>query len=351
MLGIGLALFGILIYIGGLENLRQIGRIKPLPLAGFFLVTLGITGCVALRWGSINNALSGGQTAAWHDYYHYFVTSRALGFVLPKDVADVGSRALWLTQMHDVTLAQASASILLDRLFDLLTNTGMLLAVLPFWLGWTGAALSYSLMGVIPLLVLSTLYFSHETLSDSTGKAIDRLVAFGHRIPWVGKRIPASLDIGHLDRRTVLAAYGYSVLKFAFTVTRLAFLGIALSPPIAAEALVLGTPLAQFSYLLAFTPGGLGIYEAGWYAILQLGHAPEASIPIFLIGQRVLTALSIGVWALISHVVYVVRPKRNAYRPGALGEGACDAGESVPSTREADSGATRDTSHGTDKSG
>ena len=304
---VGLLLFFLLIYLSGIEDLRQLSQIKPLPLIGFFFSTLGIITCVALRWGILNNALGNEHTVKWHDYFHYFIVSRVLGFILPKDVADVGSRAFWLTQFHDVTLRQASASIVLDRLFDLLTSGTLLMAVLPFWLGWLDASVGYYLMVVAAIVVIVSLCFGHRALANIAAKIVRQLLVFAGRMPWIGKRIPKSLEVHRVERRALLFAYGFSVIKFIFTAIRLTLLGLALHPPIMPQTIILGTPLAQISYVFAFTPGGLGIFEAGWFAILKLGDAPEASISIFLIGQRVLTAFSVILLAVFSYIIYMLR--------------------------------------------
>ena len=77
--------------------------------------------------------------------------------------------------------------------------------------------------------------------------------------------------------------------------------------PISPLLIILGTPLGQLSYLFAFTPGGLGIFEAGWLAILKIGGITTEQALIFVVGQRILTVIFIGILALISHILYILR--------------------------------------------
>ncbi len=98
LLAVGLALFGSFVYLGGVESLRQLGHMRLVPLAGVLATTLGITTITALRWGMLANALVGRRVASWLAYYHYLVVSRAWGFVLPKDLTDLGGRTYGFTK-------------------------------------------------------------------------------------------------------------------------------------------------------------------------------------------------------------------------------------------------------------
>jgi uncharacterized membrane protein YbhN (UPF0104 family) len=307
LLGLGLALFGLLIHLGGVESLRQLVHLRPIPLIGALLATLGITSAIAWRWGTLANALGGDRVAAWPDYFHYFIVGRALGFVLPKDIIDLGSRTVWLNHQHSLALPKASASVALDRLSDVLTFLVFLLAALPFWLGWVQAPVGIGLMLGMATLVGGLLFVVHRPLVAGAGWLLNRGLRLVNQMPWLRRRSLETLDVTGLDRGMVLRVYLFGLVKFGFTAARLVLFAMALSLPISPTLILLGTPLGQLSYLFAFTPGGLGIFEAGWFAILILGGVAAGHATTFVVGQRVLTMALIAILVLCSQILFTLR--------------------------------------------
>lgn len=312
LLGVGLSLVGLLIHLGGVQSLRQLIQLRPIPLLGALLATLGITIAIAFRWGTLANALGGGRVAAWPDYYHYFIVGRALGFVLPKDVIDLGSRTVWLNQCHSLALPKASASVVLDRLSDVLSILVFLLAALPYWLGWVQAPVGIGLMLGTATVIGGLLFVAYRPMLTGALWLLNRGLRLVNQMPWFRKRSLETLDATGLDRGMVLRVYLFGLAKFSFTAARLVFFAMALSLPISPTLILLGAPLGQLSYLFAFTPGGLGIFEAGWFAILVLGEVTAEHATAFIVGQRVLTMFLIAILVLISQVLYVLRRRSSA---------------------------------------
>lgn len=311
LLGVGLALFGLLIGLGGADSLRQLGRLQPIPLAGALLATLGITSAIAGRWGILANALGGGRVAAWHDYYHCFIVSRALGFILPKDVTDLGGRTVWLNQLHGLALSRAGTSVLCDRLSDVLSTSIFLLAALPYWLGWVRAPVAIGLMLGLATVVGGLLFVGYRPLVTGAAWLANGGLRLAHRLPWLRKRSFGLLSVTGLDRGIVLWVYLFSLAKFVCTAGRLVFFALALSLPISPTLILLGTPVGQLSYLFAFTPGGLGIFEVGWFAILRVGGVATEYATTFVVGQRILTAILIGMLAVCSQILRIFRRHRS----------------------------------------
>jgi uncharacterized protein (TIRG00374 family) len=304
-LGVGFVLFGILVYVGGTESLYQIKQIPLSSLTVFFLTTVSITACISVRWGVLTEALSGNQGISWLDYYHYFITSRALSFIIPQTAAD-GSRALWLLQNKQMTIAHAGLSFVLDRLCDLGISFLFLLVVLPYWLHWVTPSTTFFLMAGISLIPIPLIIFGYGWGFHHIVKLEGILLRIGQRLPKVREHMPESLQLDSLGRRVLLQAYLLSVIKFCLLALRLVFLGQILAPPIPPTPIILGTPLAQLSIVFAFTPGALGIFDASWFAILSLSKVPKDTITALLLEQRVLTFLSILVLTLLSQVRYAM---------------------------------------------
>jgi uncharacterized protein (TIRG00374 family) len=303
---LGLALFSLLLYFGDLDSLQQLTRLRWLPLLGVFFATLGIASAVAGRWGSITNALADRQVAPWYEYLRYFLFSRLLGFILPKDLTDLGGRTAVLYHSHAVSLTLAGASVLLDRLFDILSLMLFLPPALLYWVGWISPLVAIGLMFGLAVVAGGLLFAGYGPLVTSATWLLNESLRLAHCLPWLQKRLSKLLSVPSLDRDVVLRVYLFSLAKFCCTAGRLIFLTMALSLPISPILILLGTPLGQLTYLFAFTPGGLGIFEAGWFAILRLGGVATEYATTFVVGRRVLTAMSVGMLALLSQMLCMV---------------------------------------------
>jgi uncharacterized protein (TIRG00374 family) len=306
-LGIGLALFSVFVYQSRIEGLSRLGELRIVPLCGIFFATLGITWCLVVRWGILTNALVGGRVAGWIDYYHYFIIVRSLGFILPKDATDLGGRAVWLSRSHDISLSQSITSVFLDRIFDILLLAVFLPAVLLYWLNWAKASVTISFMFGFCIVFAFLLFFIYKTFLSVIEWILSSGFELVQYIPWSKKKPPNLLNLTTLRRSTVLKAYFFSLAKFFFTAGRLILFAITLNLPISPSVILLGTPIGQLTYLFAFTPGGLGIFEAGWIGILKLANVETYNAMAFVVGQRVLTVITIGILALLSQAFFVAR--------------------------------------------
>jgi len=307
LLAIGLLLFGLLCYLGGADIWFQFGQWRLLPLVGAMLATFGITGATVARWRTISNMLNGSQTTLWVDYFHFLIVGRTLGFILPKDVADVGSRTLWLSKLHGLPISQAAASVIMDRFFDVFVSCLLLLAALPFWLGWIMAPYSIALMFTLAIILGLLLFFGYSFVVTGLTWLKGRQLLLVRFISWPRKDWLDLPSMGNLDRAVLLRIYLCSLFKFVCTSARLFLFSLALGLPISATLILLGTPIGQFDYMCAFTPGGLGLFEAGWFAILRLGGVGMQDATTFVVGQRILTLMLIGILALLSQALYMFR--------------------------------------------
>jgi uncharacterized membrane protein YbhN (UPF0104 family) len=76
--------------------------------------------------------------------------------------------------------------------------------------------------------------------------------------------------------------------------------------------MLFGLPIVQISRVFSFTPGSLGVLEAGWYAVLSLGGIDGSLIIAFLIGQRVLISTFVLILAAVTQLVTVLWHSRLA---------------------------------------
>ena len=306
LLSVGLGLIAGIVALGSVQSLERLGDLEPVPTILAFAATLGLTGAVAARWRILADALAGRIAARWRHFHHYFIVSRLLGFVLPKDVTDLASRTLCLARLHRVPIAPAGASVVFDRLFDLTVAGIMFVATLPYWLGWISAASGIVVMAASALSVGLAWFVLHRAIMAIPIRAVNlasRMIArLRHHLP------ADSLSADALDRDVTFRAYAISLVKFSLTAGRMVLFCAALGLDIDPWLVVLATPAGQMAYALAFTPGGLGIFEAGWFGVLRHAGVDAASAAAFVVGQRVLTLAMIGALAAISHLSTPVSP-------------------------------------------
>jgi uncharacterized membrane protein YbhN (UPF0104 family) len=256
---IGLLLFFSFIYFSGWDRIRQLGQLKLLPLVLIFIFTFGITSCVSFRWGGLVNAIGERRVAKWHEYYHYFIVSRVLGFVLPK-----------------------------DRFFDLLSVLIFFCASLPYWLGFVDLGQGIALMVGLSLIIYLDILFFYRSFFKVLLWMAAIGIKFINQMP-ILKKISFNPEVFYLlDRKIISISLLLSALKFCLTALRFIFIASALQISIPVSLIVLGTPLGQLTYIIAITPGGLGIFEAGWFGILLAGGIDSGPALLFVVGQRIL---------------------------------------------------------------
>lgn len=300
LLALGILICGALLHFGDLSVLPGPDDLALAPLVGGLATTTGIVLCVALRWGSISNALGGERLATWHEYYFYFVGCQLVSLAVPKDLADLGGRTIWLRQAHKVPIARAGTSVVIDRLCDLFITLIFLVAVAPHWLGLVSAPTAVLLMGCWTLVGFLVLYFRHGVILHR----VEQLARWGGgllaRLPGQARLASEIPSLELIDRGLSVRLFVLSLCKFACVVGSLVLFSLALRVPVPAELLLLGAPVAQVTYLFAFTPGGLGIFELGWFAILTFGGVAAGVASVFVVSQRLITILWLGVLFVLS---------------------------------------------------
>jgi uncharacterized protein (TIRG00374 family) len=303
---LGAAIFSCLLYYGSSRTLATLGNLDVVFVVAALAATVLIGLSVSFRWGLLANAMARRRVASRFEYYYYFIISRALGFLLPKDVADFGTRSLLLKRLHGYRLAKSGSSVVLDRLFDAVTTGILLLAVLPYWTGLAGAGNTIFLIILLTAIAGGVSWLAHAQVLAVLETVTRWGMRLARRIPRMKKHLQFQPDYSWLGRDQLLILYLLSLAKFAATAARLILFSLAMGLSISPTLILLGTPLGQLSYVFAFTPGGLGIFELGWVGILSFAGVGTEETLAFVVGQRVLTVLLVAFLALLSHLVYHV---------------------------------------------
>lgn len=307
-LGLGLAVLTMVLYLSGLDNLHQLTKLKLLPLLGGFGATLGIAVSIALRWHILTGVLLGRPATEWFRLCQYFLWNRLLGFIVPKDLSDIGGRTASLVIQHDVPLRHAGTSVLMDRAFDILVMGLFLSPSLLFLSNTTGVGVGGALIVIVACGFYLVCRLAYHSLAAKMVGLYNLLAGITYHVPLLRRRPLKRVESFPLSMHHFSKAYLLSLSKFLCTALRLIFFGSALDMPISPLAFFVSAPVGQLSFLLAFTPGGLGIFEAGWYAVLARVGVPHPYIAPFLVEQRVFTILFIGTLALLSKLLTTLFP-------------------------------------------
>ena len=307
-LAVGVALFLGLVWYGGTSDLSRVLEADPIWLVGAFVSTVFITVFWARRWGLLANKLSGLSTVSGWWYYHCLILSRAVSLFVPESVGAFGTGTLSLRFSSGVPMTIGLYSLVLDRLFDLLTALTLalpaILFVLRIWPAIPSYALYISILGILWVI----LEVKHRTITIFLLKSYSWLITVGSDIPVIGSRFQP-LEICEEELKSLLTAqdarklYFNNFGKLLFVVLRWYSLSLAFHLPVSFAWILFGSSIVQVSRIFSVTPGSLGVLEAGWYAVLSLGGVNGPLIIAFLIGQRVLISTFVLILAATSQLI------------------------------------------------
>ena len=298
--GLGLAVIFVLIRIAGHRKLAELISLHPAHLLATLLATAAMVGCVGYRWRILVDSFSPGRDVPVLALSHHFVKSRILGFVIPKDLSDIGLRALLLRNEQNVPVPAAVLSVLGDRVSDIFWCAIFVVPSLAYCSGTLTPPQSLAFFGIMFAVGIAALSAAGRMRIDPKGMP-DWLRRLVHRILRKPTDYLDQFGAWTPGRRATLCIGTWSLAKYAFSCIRLICVAQAFGLEIEPLHFILGLPLAQLSYLLAFTPGGIGIQELGWAVILMLCGVPTPETVTFVVGLRVLSVLAIVcVWLAIN---------------------------------------------------
>ena len=312
LLAAGLVAFGIFLTVGDLEHLSDPGRLDLVPLVLSGLIAVPISALATYRWRMLVHSVGGGGPASWFDYYYCFIIVRVLSLVLPKEVVELGGRTLWLRRRTGLSIAHASLSSVLDRAFDLVILPPLLLAILPFWAGYASPAQSFLLMALATVLLGCILPLCFSRFLRWVRWVLDRGSRLLVRTRLAREARIRPVDLPRIAVSTVIWAYVLTLAKYLLVISQMALLSSGFSLPIPPQLFFLGGPIGQLAFLFALTPGSIGIFEAGWFAVLRMGGVSRASAGALVVAIRFLQIVAMGLLALTVQLVQLIR---RAHKP------------------------------------
>jgi uncharacterized membrane protein YbhN (UPF0104 family) len=290
---ISLVLFGLILVWGGSEAWQQVAA-GDLEYILVSLLFLGFaTMMSAARLQLMARSTTGRELAPWPRFYYLNMTVRALGLVVPRTLSTLGGKSAGLAGFG-VSLRRSVWIVMLDNAFDLLV-LGILAVPALLYLRNRDAAGELLVLSVGLIVILAS------GLWWITGPGRARLL-----MRWL-ERVPRLASALHLDpekisdllppRPVALEALGLTILLNAAIAICFYHIARAVGMAHPWTVFVAGFPITQLSLILAVTPGGLGLFDAGWYGVLLLAGVPNQDALTFVIAQRAYIFIFVLVWA------------------------------------------------------
>ncbi len=257
-----------------------------------FLGTAAATAFTAARWQLLNERMTPTRLP-YGSYFHYVALTRFFGQFLPMLLVEFVGRGAGLRAAGSKQgLGQLVTPVLLERLLDLLLPCVMLVWGLAIyrspwldghrWLFLAVLTLVFA-VGIIPLIrpIADRAVWLYITIKRWRGADVEH--------------VPVELSTS-----TAAWVSVHSLGRYATVCLQFFGMGAAAGALFPAKVIMSGFAVAQLSAILAITPGGLGIQDAGWLGGLRWQGQEEAMIALFLLSFRVLVLANFGVLSLLT---------------------------------------------------
>jgi uncharacterized protein (TIRG00374 family) len=280
-------------------------------MVGAALASFGANVTGTLRWRYSLDAVQTEDGLHLFELLKIYMQGTVLGFAFVGGGASIAYQALALKSQKEIRLTKVALSLLMDRILDpllfililagaSLQITGMitleefniLLLIL------AGSIIVISVFGAnqfrfLLLFFLSTADRAQKTVRNAASKV------FFQR------------DRKHIDSHQVKELHNYqfssaylvalTLARMIFLLLRLELMAYAFGFVVPIEIILIGLVVFQLSWLISATPGGLGIAEWGWVAVLvHYGYGPSEAALLSLAFRIYLVIFSLLALAIVS---------------------------------------------------
>jgi uncharacterized membrane protein YbhN (UPF0104 family) len=304
---LGLALLvGIAVWLlPGPDERRELAARAHLD--GFYLLLGLVSTFVAsvvtsARWQLMAEDTMGGTRLPYLVYFHSLVLTRVLGQVSSTLVMDLVGRGMALRSAGSQRgLGHAVTQAILERIFDIVLPVMMLAWAMLAWRGgWSFDLAVASFAGVcLAFAGLAAVLLAPLTrLALHTYAGLRRLRARLRRRPAGGdepvlEALPIAPGLAVKIGLLSLGRYLSVLLQF-WTVAAAVGVGFGFFQIAAA------TPVGQLAGMAGFTPGALGIQEAGWVGAFKWVGVDAVAIGLFVLSQRLIITAYFSLLSLVS---------------------------------------------------
>lgn len=312
---IGILLISLIVYLGGKGSIKQILDANLFFLLCSALVTILLVLTTSIRWGVIVNTIENKKVVSYFDCLYYLLLSRTFGLVGSQLTGDIGGRTLILKLTKNVKLKNGLLSVFIDRFQDLFLLIVLVVLTILYLQGTLNQIITLFLYIIILPIYLLLFTFSFNKLFGFTLNLFSsglhkineifhckKIADWKNRLTSQSQKTLFSKDINFRISFLTLSRFFLIVFQFYF-------ISESLSTDISFVKILFSIPIAQLSFLIALTPGGLGIYDFGWYGVLYLLGVPEGQIIPFVIGQRIFLIVFTLFLTTVIYSIYNLFPK------------------------------------------
>jgi uncharacterized protein (TIRG00374 family) len=291
----GVLIFGLILYLGGIEAWQQILQADWRYVLAAFAVTLLWNLVAAYRWSLIaKQVIDFPEPCPYRYYFTYQMIGMLTGQVLPITVGMLAGRPVALSLSQGVSLRRSALSVFLDKLFDLILAVLLVLPVALFLVDAISRYVAFGLMASIAVIGALLIGLRYEPVMRLLGQVGGRLAQLLVHLPVVGprlgSRLPQQMDRltsrNPLSNRMALKVFLVTGVMYALLSARLVLIAEALRLDIPWYLLVMGVCVTQLALVFSVTPGSLGFLEGGWGAVLGLAGLTLEQFTFFVIGRR-----------------------------------------------------------------
>jgi len=244
----------------------------------------------SVRWKILTDEISGRKICSIFNYFRIYIRCLSLGQFVSQSGGLLVLRPVLMKKKYKLSYRESYISLFIEKVADLYF---ILVFILIFLINFFIDKYLIPAMSIIlPLSFL--IYYRYAYIFERLGflllKKINKLRKKKTYLPDLSdvKRFDSFKMVGLLSLTRVFL---YSLRFF--------LIAQALSLAIPYKYILLGMPVAQLSLIFAFTPGALGILEAGWAGVLGLFSFQKAVIGNFVLGFRFY-------WLIFSFVIYIL---------------------------------------------
>ncbi len=282
-----------------LETLRARASLDLGALAIALSCTLFASIVTSARWKIMVEAM-GGTRLPYRVYFHGLVLTKVIGQFTSALAMDLVGRGLALRSAgSERSLGHSMTQVIVERLFDVL-----LPAVLVLW------ALSIRSLDPSPTAVAASFAGLCLLFAGLAVLLLWPLARLGLRLYLaiavlrgreVSPETRASLLSTPISPKLAAQVGVLSVLRYVSVLGQFWAVAAAIGIDLNFRTIASAMPIGQLAGILAITPGGLGIQEAGWAGAFRwLGVLDDPAIGLFVLSQRVLIFAFFGLFTLLS---------------------------------------------------
>lgn len=292
--GLGVGLLATLVWLLGPDWAEVSRRLEVQPGAAA-LALLGTTAAAmfgAARWRLLNEHLTETRLP-FATYFHYVALTRLIGQFSSMLLMELVGRGVGLKSAgSDDGLGRLVTPVLLERVVDVLFPIAML--------GWAitvhqggGPGDGWMVSAAATLLVTAVLIVP---MVRPAARAI--LWGYGRVLRWRGRAFDAPEIV--VPPRIAVSVTALGLGRYLAVLLQFYGIGAAVGavrdPGVVASAF----PVSQLSAILAITPGGLGVQDAGWAGALSWQGVDETSIAMFVLAIHAGIIVNFAIITLLS---------------------------------------------------